>query len=458
MLPILSQNSLSILRKNNSKFEGRILHEHTHVLYDLRTSLGEAPKTYLEIGSYVGSSACLMLSHPYKTKVYCVDPCLLYPSHSSTLFENLQRVKNESGNTFEILTKFSCEKTMLEILEELKIDILFIDGDHSYQGVSNDFNNYSKYIVPGGYIVFDDYFDAKYCPEVRPAVDNIVSTLSTEEYEIIDSIENTFKASPENFPYLNEFILRKKQNLFAVVIPTYQRKNGKTIEYVKRLSEMLKKQTYSNFKVFLIGDNYEDENEFLSLVSLFPRKQIYFHNNSKSYREGYFKEGVNKWCIGGVMAIEYGVRKAKELDFQYYLHLDDDDIWSSNKMEIIKDTITKFPEADFIYHASNYLNRVLPNECDEHIEMKYNNLIPRNSNIVHSTNVLSLKDENYNIFMNYTHQVMQHAENIKNSVVSETKLYAFDAGIIDLFTSKPIKFLFIPKILSSKENDGNVPY
>ncbi len=37
-----------------------------------------------------------------------------------------------------------------------KIDFLFIDGDHTYEGVKADFQMYSKFVRPGGIIAFHD--------------------------------------------------------------------------------------------------------------------------------------------------------------------------------------------------------------------------------------------------------------------------------------------------------------
>ena len=76
----------------------------------------------------------------------------------------------------------------IETIEKLKtfiddIDVLFIDGDHSSNGVKNDFELYSPMVKNGGYIVFDDYNDYEFSPEVRPMVDHIISTL--DGYEII---------------------------------------------------------------------------------------------------------------------------------------------------------------------------------------------------------------------------------------------------------------------------------
>jgi predicted O-methyltransferase YrrM len=42
------------------------------------------------------------------------------------------------------------------ILGESKIDLLFLDGDHSYEGIKKDFNMYCGLVKKGGMIVFHD--------------------------------------------------------------------------------------------------------------------------------------------------------------------------------------------------------------------------------------------------------------------------------------------------------------
>ncbi|MBA7660163.1 hypothetical protein ES703_68162 [subsurface metagenome] len=51
------------------------------------------------------------------------------------------------------------EKTFSEVVEILKgneIDFLFIDGDHSYEGVKKDFEMYSSLVTKNGIISFHD--------------------------------------------------------------------------------------------------------------------------------------------------------------------------------------------------------------------------------------------------------------------------------------------------------------
>ena len=215
---ISKSNSLEILRKVNKIIPEKKFHEYTHILYDLRTILGEKEINYLEIGSYVGSSASLILHHNFKSNIYCVDPLKINDknrykgnlNHEQTLKKNLE-INNIHNNNIKILKYFSNDKNLHNEIKDLKIDILFIDGCHKYQSVINDFNNYKDKVNNGGFIIFDDYLDYKTCPEVKKAVDFIIENYNLDEYEIIGTLENiqhVISNIPSN--YSNEFILYKK--------------------------------------------------------------------------------------------------------------------------------------------------------------------------------------------------------------------------------------------------------
>jgi len=51
-----------------------------------------------------------------------------------------------------------------QILDGHKIDFLFIDGDHTYDGVKADFNNYSPLVRAGGLIAFHDILHNPWAP------------------------------------------------------------------------------------------------------------------------------------------------------------------------------------------------------------------------------------------------------------------------------------------------------
>jgi hypothetical protein len=61
-------------------------------------------------------------------------------------------------NFYPRLIKSTSEKAYYDffVLQDIKIDVLFIDGDHSYEGVKLDFELYSKILSPRGIILIHD--------------------------------------------------------------------------------------------------------------------------------------------------------------------------------------------------------------------------------------------------------------------------------------------------------------
>ena len=64
------------------------------------------------------------------------------------------------------------------------VDMLFIDGDHTMQGVIDDFINYKDLVNSGGYVIFDDYNDYA-CPPY-PNNANFILLFSYHKFIIIN--------------------------------------------------------------------------------------------------------------------------------------------------------------------------------------------------------------------------------------------------------------------------------
>lgn len=209
---IQHSNSNDIVKDISNKMVGKTFHHHYHILYDIRTLLGETPKIYTEIGTYCGGSLCLMLQHNFNTDIYCIDPLHVLNNQEDILNSNIKKY-NINNRNIEIYKEYSTDNKFINKLVEknFKTDILFIDGDHSYAAVLNDFYQYEKFVNKGGFIVFDDYLDYKYSPDVRKAVDYIVNTLDKTQYNIIGTLPNYKNAftNGAQFNYLNEFIIQK---------------------------------------------------------------------------------------------------------------------------------------------------------------------------------------------------------------------------------------------------------
>lgn len=84
---------------------------------------------------------------------------------SKTVLErNLKKFVNDGD--YEIWQGYSTDKAIFENIMDKKISVLFIDGDHTYEGIKFDLLEYSKYVIDGGYIIIDNYNDMAW-PEVK---------------------------------------------------------------------------------------------------------------------------------------------------------------------------------------------------------------------------------------------------------------------------------------------------
>jgi cephalosporin hydroxylase len=52
-------------------------------------------------------------------------------------------------------------------LDGRTVEFLFIDGDHTYEGVAADWNNYSRLVTPGGLVAFHDILPHPPVPKLR---------------------------------------------------------------------------------------------------------------------------------------------------------------------------------------------------------------------------------------------------------------------------------------------------
>ncbi len=97
-----------------------------------------------------------------------------------------QRLETYKPNT-HIFYGDSREKHVIDWvdnkLKETKLDFLFIDGDHTYEGVKNDFYNYSKYVRKGGIIAFHDIVISDRHHSVNCYVDKLWNELKGEKIE-----------------------------------------------------------------------------------------------------------------------------------------------------------------------------------------------------------------------------------------------------------------------------------
>lgn len=210
----ITEDSIKKIDDIIDKMDGGSFHNHYHIIYDIISSINGDNVTYMEIGSYAGASASLMSSHPKVKKVYSLD--IGNPILKEIPIKNVNYFKTDMCQYTYIEGNSLHSSTVSKVKDEIsEVDVLFIDGDHSYNAVISDFKSYSPLVKDGGYIIFDDYMDYRHSPEVKPSVDYIVKNLLKNKYDIIGSLVYDLlkRTNRPSIPQSNVYILKKNNKL-----------------------------------------------------------------------------------------------------------------------------------------------------------------------------------------------------------------------------------------------------
>ena len=133
--------------------------------------------TIVDIGTCAGGSAFIFaLASKPSVNVVTIDP-----AENSSFIENLKVLDNEKKI---IYIKDISESAVKKFAGD--IDLIFIDGVHSYRGVKNDFTWFKPFMNKDTIIMFHDYY--LYKNKIGKAIDELVDTGEIEKIEIIDSL------------------------------------------------------------------------------------------------------------------------------------------------------------------------------------------------------------------------------------------------------------------------------
>lgn len=158
-----TNNITDNIKKIHNNF--RLCHHKVKFLYKLREYLKHKATNYLEIGVHNGCSMSYILSSKYPINCYGID---LFSSSKYSdkldkyIINNRLEKINEYHHKIELIEGDSTQNNIINKIDKLnlKFDIIFIDGDHSYEGVKKDFNNYYQFLNSQGVLIFDDFNEA----------------------------------------------------------------------------------------------------------------------------------------------------------------------------------------------------------------------------------------------------------------------------------------------------------
>jgi cellulose synthase/poly-beta-1,6-N-acetylglucosamine synthase-like glycosyltransferase len=234
---------------------------------------------------------------------------------------------------------------------------------------------------------------------------------------------------------------------YGVLIKTYKREDGSTPSYLTRCLESVLSQNYENYKIFLIGDKYEDQEEYDRLSSLVPTEKLVAINLPVApERDDPNLKGKALWCSAGAHAAKYGMNLMKEHGIVHHCRLDDDDYWLPNHLQILNQGYTMFPEAVYIYSNALYTDpsghtRTFPTEKVSPL-LRYDNLPPRPEKVIQSA--ASWRLDKIPI--------------MPRTVLEQGRIYPGDADLwqrMSLFFKKNnLKTLYMPLTTVIKDSEG----
>jgi glycosyltransferase involved in cell wall biosynthesis len=181
---------------------------------------------------------------------------------------------------------------------------------------------------------------------------------------------------------------------FAVNITTYKRSDGTTLEKLRCALDSVFSQSYTKFKVFVIGDNYEDPAELFELCMEYDQKYIYCENlTGTPERDRYLGNKNAVWSYGGIEACNYAIEKALNLGYDYICHLDHDDYWAPDHLYNLSLCIEN-TNSPWVCTGSHYLK--IDNFCPPGIDLSltsslYDEFRPKAGHVIHSSTCINFR-------------------------------------------------------------------
>lgn len=152
-------------------------------LYEKLKSEGVAPLNACEVGSWCGLSA-VRFAQVFDAPIVCVDTWLgseehwldrKHPGHEMHMLNGRPRLYDEFlEGTYHFKDRITPlplpSSIAAKVLKEraFQFDLIYLDGDHSFDGLCADIKDYMPLIAEGGILIGDDLNDPRF--EVRAAV------------------------------------------------------------------------------------------------------------------------------------------------------------------------------------------------------------------------------------------------------------------------------------------------
>lgn len=169
--------------------------QHTSAEHDALRRWAAGRSSIVEIGVAEGVSALALRDAMAEDgKLYLVDPFHLSRVPALNF---MRRTAHRAAATCSRGTVIWLEEFSFDVARRWNtfIDLLLIDGDHSLPGVRRDWEDWSRFVVPGGLAIFHDarLFDGGWTSEgYGPVqfVDEVFRRAQPPDWTIIDEVHS----------------------------------------------------------------------------------------------------------------------------------------------------------------------------------------------------------------------------------------------------------------------------
>jgi len=145
-----------------AKVDGFLTNREATILHKLASQARKSGGVIAEVGSWKGKSTiCLATGSQenHKIKVYAIDHHVGSEEHQKDgkiwTFEEFKKNIKDAKVEDVVLPVLKTSEDAAKDFDQ-PIELIFIDGDHSYEGVKRDFELWYPKVVEGGVIAFHD--------------------------------------------------------------------------------------------------------------------------------------------------------------------------------------------------------------------------------------------------------------------------------------------------------------
>lgn len=172
------------------------------------------PALFVELGTHTGESFfafCQAIREGnVQCKAYSVDTWrgdIHTGSYGEQVFSEVEAYRASHYGSFTSLLRMTFDEAV-KLFEDESIDLLHIDGEHTYEVVRHDFDNWWPKVRPGGVVALHDSFERQHDFGVWKLMEELRGTLPVGEFCHSHGLGVVLKPGPETSNHVAEALVR----------------------------------------------------------------------------------------------------------------------------------------------------------------------------------------------------------------------------------------------------------